>query len=126
MKVVAKSVRQIELETMGVISMVSLFIGIVAESNAFLYTALFLQLIGLFVPPVSRLCTSLWLKLAEKIGWFNTRILLVLIYCLVLTPLAFLCRLLGKGSLKLKNRGKGSMYFERDHVYSKVDFFKQW
>ena len=43
---------------------------------------------------------KLWMKLAEKLGWFNTRVLLGIIFFLVITPFAFVMKVLGKKPLE--------------------------
>ncbi len=43
-----------------------------------------------------------WMKVAGALGWFNTRLLLCIIYYLVFTPTALICRLLGMDLLDIK------------------------
>ena len=126
MKVGTKSARQTELETTGALSAVFLILGVVAGSRTYLYISLFLLLTGLFVPSCARVIANVWLRLAEKIGSFNSRIILLLVYYLVLTPLAYCYRLSGRDSLKLKNREMRSNYQERNQTYSREDFLKTW
>ncbi len=41
-----------------------------------------------------------WMWIAAKLGWFNTRVLLGVIYYILLTPLSLLMRALGKKPLQ--------------------------
>ena len=41
-----------------------------------------------------------WMWFAEKLGWFNTRVLLGVIYYVLVTPLSLLMRMLGKKPLQ--------------------------
>lgn len=41
-----------------------------------------------------------WMRLAEGLGWINTRILLVLIFYLVVTPIGLVMRLFGRSPVK--------------------------
>ena len=53
-----------------------------------------------------------WDKLGHVLGIFNTYVLLSLFYCLILTPLGLIMRLLGKDILKLKKSNSQSSYWE--------------
>ena len=41
-----------------------------------------------------------WMWFAEKLGWFNTRVLLGVMYYVLITPLSLLMRMLGKKPLQ--------------------------
>ena len=45
-----------------------------------------------------------WMRLAEALGWINTRILLILIFYLVVTPLGLLMRLFRRAPLDMARR----------------------
>jgi len=53
-----------------------------------------LFLLGLVAPGVLRRPFDLWMRLAQALGWINTRILLTLVFYLVITPAALAMRLL--------------------------------
>jgi saxitoxin biosynthesis operon SxtJ-like protein len=40
-----------------------------------------------------------WMKFAEALGWVNTRVLLILIFYLVVTPIGLIMRLFGRSPL---------------------------
>lgn len=40
-----------------------------------------------------------WMAIAEKIGWFNSRIILLVLFYVILTPIGFIMRLSGKDPL---------------------------
>jgi len=42
-----------------------------------------------------------WMKLAEVLSWVSTRVILTIFFFLILTPYAFLLRLIGKAPLDL-------------------------
>ncbi len=52
------------------------------------------------LPTVLTPLYKLWMKLAEKLGWFNTRVLLGIIFFLVITPFAFVMKIFGKKPLE--------------------------
>lgn len=84
-------------------------------------------LVGLasFVSPIGNRVVWGWYKLAEGLGWFNSRVLLSLVYYLIVTPIAILFRLFGNDPLRLKDN-KGSMYEFREHTYTKKDLENPW
>ncbi|MCE5270112.1 SxtJ family membrane protein, partial [bacterium] len=58
---------------------------------------------------------KLWMKLAHALGWFNTRLLLILVFYLVLTPVGLLMRLFGKRPLSLGwDKDAPSYWIERE------------
>lgn len=65
-------------------------------------TGLGLAAAGLLFPVILKPLQKIWMALAVSIGWFMSRVILVAIFCLVLTPIAFIARLSGKKFLELK------------------------
>jgi hypothetical protein len=57
---------------------------------------------GLVLPAVLRPLFRVWMAIAEVLGWVNTRIILLLVYCLVIVPIGWILRLSGKDLLNLK------------------------
>jgi hypothetical protein len=115
-----------ELETLGVLSAFFLILNVVTHRQAFVYVALALLLVALFVKPLARMISRAWMKFAEILGTFNSKLILSLAFFLFLTPLALLYRVFNKNPLSLKPDRSDSLYVTRDHVYSKADFEKMW
>ncbi len=60
------------------------------------------------------------LFVSQKIGWFNTRLLLGIIYYLVFTPIGMVMRILGRDLLDRKyDRQKNSYWILIDEKYDK-------
>jgi hypothetical protein len=51
---------------------------------------------GLLLPRVLRPVFIGWMKLGHAVGWFNTRLILGLVFFVMFAPLALLFRLLGR------------------------------
>ena len=70
---------------------------------------------AIFAPRgLSRIYT-VFMKIAHAIGWFNTRVILILVYYLVLTPIGILMRIFGKDPLsKTIDKGAASYWIERE------------
>jgi energy-coupling factor transporter transmembrane protein EcfT len=116
-----------ELETLGVLAAFFLILNVISHRQSFVYAALGLLLVALFVKPLARIISRAWMKFAEVLGAFNSRLILTLVFYLFLTPLAMLYRLFNKNPMNLKTGPEAvSLYVVRDHVYSGDDFDKMW
>ena len=64
----------------------------------------------------------LWMKLAEAMGWVMTRVILSLFYFLVLTPVGWARRLMGKATLDTVWRdGKSSYWVKKEPVEPSIE-----
>jgi hypothetical protein len=116
-----------ELETLGVISTFFLILNVITHRQVFVYSALALMLVALFLKPLARVISRGWMKFAEVVGTFNSKLILSLVFYLLLTPLALLYRAFNRNPLSIKpGQEEGSLFVTRDHVYSKTDFEKMW
>jgi hypothetical protein len=116
-----------ELETLGVLSTFFLILNVITHRQVFVYTALALMLVALFVKPLARVLSRAWMKFAEVVGTFNSKLILSLVFYLLLTPLALLYRVFNRNPLSIKpGQEDGSLFVTRNHVYSKDDFEKMW
>ncbi len=66
--------------------------------SAIIVAALF-ALTALLAPDPLAPLYRWWMRLAEALGWFNTRVLLILIFYLVVTPIGLVMRLLRRSPL---------------------------
>jgi hypothetical protein len=123
----SKITRTQELETLGVLAAFFLFVNVITHRPAFVYAGLAMLLIALFVKPLAGSISRGWLKFAEVIGTFNSKIILSLVFYAFLTPIAFLYRMFTKDPLMLKrDKNSASFYTERNHTYSSEDLDKMW
>jgi hypothetical protein len=121
-----KPIRVQELETLGVLALFFLVLNIISHRPVFVYVALALLIVALFVKPLAVQISKGWLKFAEVIGTFNSKVILSLTFYLFLTPIALLFRLCTKNPLMLKSDNASSYYTERNHTYSGADLEKMW
>lgn len=68
----------------------------------FLVSGLVLLVLGLTIPIVLKPIYWVWMVLAVILGWIMTRVILVLLFYVVLTPIAMFSRLSGNRFLDLK------------------------
>lgn len=83
-------------------------------------------IIGLVSPKGGTLIVKGWLKLAEGLGWVNSRIILTLIYVVYLIPFSVIFRMTQRNPLDLKKVDGGSLFHQREHKYVKKDLDKVW
>ena len=63
-----------------------------------------------FAPTLLRPVFNLWLKIAHAIGWFNTQVLLTIVFILVFIPTGLIMRLFRKDPMKRKMLAEGSYW----------------
>lgn len=69
-------------------------------SEWFFGIGLALLFVSMFIPKALKPIYNVFLKVAHAIGWFNTRLILIFIYFIILTPIGLLMRLFGRNPLK--------------------------
>lgn len=78
----------------------------------FLYIAAPFLILGLAAPIVLKPILIAWMKLAEVLNWIVTRVVLTIAYILVLTPMGFIMRAMGKDPLNRKYLPEANTYWE--------------
>ena len=74
--------------------------------------ALFIS--ALVLPALLKPVQRIWMSLAIVIGWFMTRVILTVLFCLVVTPIGILARIFGKRFLDTRfNRNADSCWITR-------------
>ncbi len=55
---------------------------------------------------------KLWLKVAKAVGWFNTQIILTLVYILIFIPFGLLINMFRKDQVRRELPKEGGTYWE--------------
>lgn len=84
-----------------------------------------LIVITMLVPWTAIRVAWAWGKLAEGLNYLTSRLILGAIFYLLLTPMAFFQKLLGKNALQLKVPNS-TAFTDRDHEYQASDLKDQW
>ncbi len=71
-------------------------------SYAFMGTVLVMLSLVLFAPILLRPLFKLWMKLAHVVGWFNTQVILTVVFILIFIPVGLIMKLLRKDPMKRK------------------------
>ena len=100
--------------------------GIDAFAIAFMGIAAFFAVMAMLAPPVLAPIHRRWMKLAEVLGWINTRLILIVVYYLLVTPIGVLMRLFGRSPLAIDR--KAGTYWKKPspHSYGDRHFEKQF
>ncbi len=73
-----------------------------------------LAFLGVFAPTLLGPVHTVWMKVADALGWFNTRVLLGLVYFLVMTPTGIVMRLMGRDPLDRRLKDRPTYWIKRE------------
>lgn len=77
-----------------------------------LYVGCVLGALGLLVPALLIPFYSFWMRyVAAPLGWFNTRVILGIVWVLIFTPLGLIRKLMGADALRRASLPKGESYW---------------
>jgi D-alanyl-lipoteichoic acid acyltransferase DltB (MBOAT superfamily) len=90
--------------------------------------SLFFLFAALIVPGILKYFYIVWMKFAFILSWFNTRLLLSIIFYLVFSPIALLMRLFRKDPLERKVEPDSSSYWKHKgkKEFSINDYHRQF
>lgn len=90
-------------------------------------SGIFLSL-GLIAPQILRPVYIIWMKFAFVLGWINTRIILIIMFYLVFTPIGICIRIFGKDLLERKiDKASDSYWEEREQKpFNQADYQRQF
>ena len=93
-----------------------------------LSVSLFFFLAGFFLPLILKPVYIAWMKLAYVLSWFNTRLLLVIIYILLFTPVSLILKLLRKDLIGIRiDRTAGSYWRKKEkNEFNPADYERQY
>lgn len=99
---------------LSVLGAVALLRGKTSYPYFFSFGAVFI-ILGSLLPYVLKPIHKLWMSVALAIGWFVSRLILVVFFYLVITPIGLLARLFGKDILSLKfDKNADSYWIKRE------------
>lgn len=107
---------------MGVVLLL-LVLFIARKREWYLIGAIAMHVVNMIAPQVYRPAAVVWFGLSHLIGTIVSKILLVIVFFFIVTPIAIVRRLFGKDSLKLRDfkRGSDSVMLERNHLFVSAD-----
>lgn len=85
-------------------------------------------IISYIAVPLLRPFHKLWMMLALILGWFMSRVILIILFYLVLTPIGLVAKIFGKRFLELKIDKSAETYWEkRENIFKQpIDYERQF
>ena len=103
-----------------------LFLAKISTFQYFLYVAGTLLLSGLTLPVILKPLYIVWMTFAVIMGWIMTRIILIILYYVVVTPIGLFMKLTGKKMLNMVLDKSQDSYWEyRDHPRSTKEEYER-
>lgn len=100
------------------------------EKSAWLYLliiGIILILSGLLFPLILKPLNKIWMTLAIILGWIMTRVILIILFYIILTPIGFIAKIFKKDFLDLKiNKSTNSYWEKRNSKSAKINYEKQF
>lgn len=115
-------------DTAMALAFLSLVIGHLTQERGFLAAATLILLAAMIHAPLFHWPARIWFGLSHLLGGIVSKILLVIIFFLIVTPIALIRRLSGRDSLQLSQwkRDGGSVFVVREHTYAADDLTKPY
>lgn len=129
---IGESKREVRITWIGfaVIFTVIGSIVLYKERNAYIYwysAAAFFALFAGIAPMALLPLYRAWTKFAMALAWFNTRLLLAMVFYIVITPIGLAMRLAGKDPMNRKiDPGAQSYWKKREPVNDPASYEKQY
>jgi hypothetical protein len=103
--------------------LVLLLLALARKQNGYIVAATVVQVLDMTVPQMFRPLAVLWFGLSHVMGAVMSKVIMMIIFFLVVTPIAVWRRLAGADALQLKTfkAGQGSVMEARNHTYTGKD-----
>lgn len=114
-------------ETILVIGLGCLVLFFWLHKIVFLYIAASILFLALISKKALHYIDFVWYKIAEVLGYVNSRIILGILFYFILTPIAWLSKIFQKKSNSFKvSTDSNSTFVNRNYTYQSKDFDKMW
>lgn len=95
-------------------------------SGVFLGAFVFLVFFGLAAPKMLKFVYMAWMTLALLMGWVMTRVILLIVFYGVMTPIAFIMKCSGKDILNMRFGGGESSHWVKRRPKDKNSYTQQF
>ncbi|MCR4291109.1 MAG: SxtJ family membrane protein [Candidatus Scalindua sp.] len=97
-------------------------------SYSFMCTVFVILPIAIFIPVLLRPVFKLWMKLAHAVGWFNTQVILSLVFILIFIPTGLIMKIMRKDSMKRKMSAEGTYWepYELEGLKDRTRYERQF
>ena len=125
-----RDLRKFGLTVGGVLAAIAALLFYFEKPSAIYYAVIggLLILFGALFPQLLKPLNKLWMGLAIVLGFFMSRVILTVLFYLVLTPISFLAKLVGKKFMILKYDKSAKTYWEKRTIIQKkqIDYERQF
>ena len=125
-----KDLRKFGITVGGVLILIAVLLFYFDKSSApyFGIVGAILFFTGFIIPQVLKPLNKIWMGLAIVLGFFMSRLILTILFYLILTPIAFIAKLVGKKFMFLKYDKSVKSYWEkRTHIQKNpLDYERQF
>ena len=103
--------------------LICLILVLVTSSRFFILLAIGLLVVTMTAPVLFKPFAKFWFGISHALGTVVSLFLLTVLFFFLVTPVGLVRRAMGKDSLQLKKfkREKGSVFQNRDHLFSRED-----
>jgi hypothetical protein len=103
--------------------LICLLIAFFGDKDFFYGLAIVLLLVNMIAPNIYRTAAKLWLGFSHLLGSVMSKIILSIIYLLLILPVGFARKAIGKDSLQLKKwkKSQDSVFRVREHQFTAKD-----
>jgi hypothetical protein len=114
-------------KTISVLTLAVLIACLIFSARWLLWLAVLMTLGNAFESRFTTALARYWMKFANLLGAFNSRVILTATFYLILTPLAFVYRIFNRPLVDHFRANKRQSYFENlNKTYTPADFEKTW
>lgn len=92
----------------------------------FITTGIILFAFGIAIPIILKPVYWIWMIFATILGWLMTRVILILLFYVIFTPIGLIPRLFGKQFLELRwDKSKGSYWNYRTVKHTRIKNYEK-
>ena len=105
--------------TVGSVLVVLAIVFYFLDRSYFIYfsaAGLVLIIMGFISPVILKPLNKVWMGLAVVLGWLSSRIILIVVFYLVLTPISLIAKISGKKFLDLKYKSEKDSYWIKREI----------
>lgn len=101
------------------------------DKDSFIYfgiIGILLLFFGIILPNFLKPLNKVWMTLAIILGWFMSRVILFILYYVIITPIGFFLKLIGKDFLHLKIDKNSQSYWDirKKKITEQIDYERQF